>query len=278
MLERDDDHSGEVITFPCDADFVVLVEAERDAEPEVTLPVQNRIPNRGGRVVARKQNRGAKVDGPTPELRQDRALDLEPLDEVGVGRDLNRRNLVRGDELDRLGRAVDVNTLRLAVEIAGRDVPVLPFPLVVVHPDGVAVGTRELGIDVDEALHVVVAGRQVLEARHGRAQVAGVDDACLTGRQLLHIATEERRAGPANLQPRLAIVGPRNHDVNAAGDRLGANARRKRYLYTKPTAGSRTSGLRRQTRRRDERYEAACDQLFHAEILAFRRTRRNIQH
>ena len=53
---------------------------------------------------------------------------------------------------------IEVHLLHLAHEVAGRRVEVLAFPLVVVHPDHVAVGAGELRVDVEQRLHVVVAG------------------------------------------------------------------------------------------------------------------------
>ena len=162
---------------------------------------------------------------------------LIALHELGVRGHGDGGDHLVGDELDRLGGRVDADLLRLAVEIAGRDVPVLPFPLVVVHPHGVAVGALELGVDVDERLHEVVAGRQVLQARHRRAQIGRVDDGGLSRRQVLDVAAEERRAGAADLQARLALVGARDHEVDAAGDRLLLHRWRHGDLDAHPAIG-----------------------------------------
>ena len=52
----------------------------------------------------------------------------------------------------------------LAVEIAWRLIELLSFPLVHVRPDGMSVGAMELGVDVDQRLHVVVAGGNLAQA------------------------------------------------------------------------------------------------------------------
>jgi len=108
-----------------------------------------------------------------------------------------------------------------------------------VHPDDVAVGALELRVDVNEALHVVIAGRQVAKAGHGRPQVRYVDDGRLPWRQLLDLASEERRAGTADLQAGLAVVGARHHHVDPAGDRTAVDAGGKRDLNPHAAAGRR---------------------------------------
>ena len=52
---------------------------------------------------------------------------------------------------------------RVTEEVAGRAFPVLAFPLIHVQPEGLAIGARERRVDVDERLHPVVAGGNVLE-------------------------------------------------------------------------------------------------------------------
>ena len=205
----------------------------------MALAIQHRVLHGRRGVVARQQHRGAEIDRPAPELREQRTLDLEALDPRGVGRHLHCRDLVRRRQLDRLGRCVDAHALHFAIEVAGRDVPVLPFPLVVVHPHHVTVGALELGVDVDEPLHEVVARRQVAQARHRRAEIGHVDDGALARRQLLDVTAEERRAGASDLQPRLAVVGAGHHHVDAAGDRARVDAGGERDLDAHAAAGRR---------------------------------------
>ena len=45
------------------------------------------------------------------------------------------------------------------------------------------------------------------QTRDRRAEIGRVDDGRLAGRELLDVAAEERRAGAADLQPRLAVAG-----------------------------------------------------------------------
>ena len=83
---------------------------------------------------------GGEIHGPSPELRQQRALNLDVADVFRV-----RRRWIGGIswssemEID-AAAGLDVDLRWLAVKIAGRDVPVLPFALVHVQLDGFAVG------------------------------------------------------------------------------------------------------------------------------------------
>jgi hypothetical protein len=122
---------------------------------------------------------------------------------------------------------------------------VLAFPLVVVHPHGVAVGSLELGVDVDECLHEVIAWGQILQAGDGRAQVGGIDDRRLPRCQLLHVPPEEWGAGAANLQAGLALVGARHHEVDPPGNRLALHGCRHGDFDPHATVGRlRRAGTR----------------------------------
>ena len=118
----------------------------------MALLVEHGVGDVGLVVVAREQNGGAEINGTAPELGEHRALDVEALDGFGVRRDLDGRDHLIADELDAIAfRRIERDLFRGAVEIAGRAVPALAFPLIVVHPDDVAVGAVEFGVDVDEA-------------------------------------------------------------------------------------------------------------------------------
>src|SRR5262249_18660793 len=121
---------------------------------------------------------------------------------------------------------VEVNLAWDAVEVARRGLPPLPFPLVVVHPDHVAVGAGESRIDVDERLHDVVAGRNVAQAVDRKASIGVVDHSCRAWREFLHIAPEKRNAVYlADLESRLFAAIAGKDDEHAAGDRPAPNGR-----------------------------------------------------
>src|SRR5580700_2568180 len=136
----------------------------------MALLIQDRIGNVGLVVIAREQNGGAQIDRASPEARQNLALDLESLHESCVRGNLNGRDYLVADDADSiaLGR-VERQFLRRAVQISGRAIPALALPAIVVHPDNVAVGTMELGVNVDERLNIIFAGRDFREADHWRS-------------------------------------------------------------------------------------------------------------
>lgn len=105
------------------------------------------------------------------------------------------------------------------------------------HPDGVAVGALELGVDVDEALHEIVAGRQIVQMFDRRAEISLIDDRRLSWRELLDVPAEEWNARAADLQPRLAIPRAGNHHKYAASDRAGMGRGGERDLEAQTGGG-----------------------------------------
>ena len=106
---------------------------------------------------------------------------------------------------------------RRALDVAGRSLPVLPFPLIHVQPHGVAVGANELGVDVDECLRPVVAGRKIAQALDGIAKRRAVDGHGRTGRDRLDVDGEQWHAVGVGLLNGRAIVGLADRHVDAAG-------------------------------------------------------------
>ncbi len=217
---------GKCVAGPCAIERVAGVgsEAVRVAQREVPLHVVHRVADGGRGVVPRQQHGCTEIDGSPPELRERRTLKAESLHPLVVGRHLDGRDDVRraqpnGEALLR----VDRDALHVAVEVARRACPVLPLPLVVVHPEHVSVGSAEFRVDVHEALHPVLAGGDVAHVPDRVAEVALGDDGGAARRQGLDVVAEERDAQSAGLQPRLAVVGARDHDIDAAGEGLGAD-------------------------------------------------------
>src|SRR5438045_8030642 len=110
------------------------------------------------------------VYGPTPEGREELALDLDLFHPFRVGRERPWWNPSGKHQRVRSTRArVDVKLLRDTVKIPRRGHEILAFPLVHVAPDDVSVGAVELGVDVEQGLRVVVARREGIEACERRA-------------------------------------------------------------------------------------------------------------
>ncbi len=224
MLHGNDEHAREIVLEPFVVEGGVVggFESHGRGGGEMTLFVKDGVRDVRFVVIAREKNGGAEIDGTAPELRQDGALNFESLHILCVGEGRDWRDDFVADDGDTIAfGCIERELLRRAVKISGRAVPVLAFPLIVVHPDHVAVGAVKFGIDVDEGLHPIFAGRDFGEADDGRAEVGRVDDRVLRGAELFDIASEEGDADAADFESRLSLVLARKHDVDATGDGSG---------------------------------------------------------
>ena len=237
---------GVAVGEPEAIEVAAAAEAARGRRREVALDVVHGVARvRVLGVAPRQEHRRAEVDGLAPPLREDVALDAEPLHVLRVGRHVGRRDDLIADEPDGLLLLrVEMHFHRRRVQVPRRAPPVLPLPLVHVQPDGVAVGAGELRVDVHERLHPVVAGRQIPQALDGMAEGGRVDDGRPAGHEAVDLRAEERHAGrPRLLDGRPPVVAADRH-VDAAGHRLGPRAGRKRNLEAQP-AGVAGAGARR---------------------------------
>ena len=171
-------------------------ESERRAQVEVALLIHGRVaPGRVRLVSAREQDRGAQVDRPAPPGGENLALDLDVLLPLRVRRQVDGREDPGELETDRITlRRIEVHLPHRAHEVSRRLVELLAFPLVVVQPQGVAVRATKLRVHVEQSLHVVVARRNVLEARDRVPEGRPAHDSRCAGRELGDIDPEERRA------------------------------------------------------------------------------------
>jgi hypothetical protein len=235
-----------------------LLEAVRRRETEVPLDVIDRVADRRRPVVARQQQRRAEVDRASPELGQRRTLELDALHVLVVGGHLNRRDDLVGDELDhRLLFRIEVHFRRCAVDVAGRARPVLTFPLIVVHPEHVAIGALELRVDVHDGLHPVVAGGNVGHVEDRRAELHSIDHRRRTRREMLDVVSEHRRTDAPDLKSRLGRLSAADDRVDASSQRLVADRRGdanlERDLRASGRSGKNHRGLRARETWRDER-------------------------
>ena len=222
MLQRHVDEARRRRCLPVAIERPSATEAARRCRREVALLVVDRIALCRVAVVARrKQNRRAELDRVAPPLAEDLTLDADSLDEFGIRRRLPRRDDFVGDEADRLAaRGGEGYFDRRAIQIPGRLLPVLSFPLIHVQPDRLAVGARETRVDVDERLHPVVAGRKVAQARHRIAAIRRTDRRVRSSGECFDIPGKQRHAGRPRLLDGCAAVIAGNRDVDHAGDRL----------------------------------------------------------
>ena len=96
---------------------------------------------------------------PSPEFGEHLALDANMADVFGVGWRRDGRDDFRECDGIVLCRGVDVEFDGLRIEVARRDVPVLPLALIHVELDCLTIRPVECLVLVQEGLNVVVAGR-----------------------------------------------------------------------------------------------------------------------
>ena len=196
------------------------------------------------RVVALgQQHVGADVHRLAPELGEQLALDLDVLHMCRVGRvALLRRAAGRHGvtglqhlvelEVERAARdRVEMQQHGRAHQVARRDPQVVAVTARHVQRDDRAVGAVERRVDVEQRLHVVVAGRQLVE----RGERVAVDvEAAVQGDGAARrhagdvLAPERRSVGDAAVvgqEPRLIRVRPGHDDEQAPVGGRRAHAR-----------------------------------------------------
>ena len=89
----------------------------------------------------------------------------------------------------------------------------------------------------------------------GDAEIGAVDRDDLLGRKALDVASEERHAGPADLEPRLRhlVDAARHHHEHPAGDRALVGLRDERHVEPELRRGHRRPRLRVKTAGRCQR-------------------------
>ncbi len=144
-----------------------------------------------------------------------------------------------------------MHVLDLARERARRDVVALSFPLIVVHPDHVAVRACEPCVGLEHRLDVVFAGGKRGKTRVGEAERLGIDNRGRAGAPLVHIRTEEGDTGHIRpgFQSWLVSRVLREEHEDAAGDRGLGDGGTERHLYA----------LRAQSRGRDDKHKRDGD-------------------
>src|ERR1035438_1336429 len=124
--------------------------------------------------------------------------------------------------------------LGLAVEVARFSLPVLPFAFVGRQLDGVPVCQLKRLVDIQDALDIIIPGRNVFQAVARIAQRRRVPPRRGAGREPVHIHAESllRLPREAELKPRLRLLLGRDYKHRVPVQRRRARLFGKRDLKT----------------------------------------------
>ncbi len=143
----------------------------------------------------RQQHVRAEIDVAAPIGREQGAADADMAHERRVRRRSDRGDDLVERQLERRGAAADVDPQGAGIEVAGFQVPLLPFAHLWRQLDGRAVGAMEGLVAVQHRLDGVVAWGQGGEAPHGPAIGVVADHHTTAGAKAVDVASEyERRA------------------------------------------------------------------------------------
>jgi hypothetical protein len=209
----------------------------------------------------RQQHVRAQVHRPSPEARQPFAEDLVVLDVLGGLR--LRQRLDRLVERDRHRAAlarIDGDGLRRAVDVARRARPLLALAAVHRHLDGVTVTALERLVLVDQRLHRIRAGRNVVDALEREAERRAIERRRGSGPEAVDIDAEDQLAADAvvDLKARLARARVlRQHHEQPPVDGLCAGRHRQRDAESQRAALRDGVLGRRRDDHRDGEHDAA---------------------
>src|SRR5271156_548224 len=206
------------------------VEAERCFETEMVLQVDNRIRDIWMALIAlRQKHRRANKYWASPEGRKLRAFKFHVFHPFRIGRSVNGwQNLVQCQP--NVSLSIEVYSRRHTYQVSWRRGELLAFPLVEVHPNGVAVGAMTFGVYIQNRLNVIISARQLIQF-HRKPRAIPVDDGRNPRFPLRYIDSENRNDAVVHvsgLESRLRTIFFCHHNQKPAGYGRIPNRRRKR--------------------------------------------------
>ena len=123
---------------------------------------------------------------------------------------------------------IDGDFFYITVQVARGYVPLLPFPLIVMHPQGVAIRSAEFSVYIHESLDVVFSRWNLPDAFQGVSEIVFIDDGPFGRPKRINILAPERHTQVSGLKPGFPVVVSRDDGVNASGDGLGMYPGRER--------------------------------------------------
>src|SRR5579871_1636127 len=123
-----------------------------------------------------QQDRGAQIDGLSPELREQFTLNLDVLYVLRIAGRKRSGNLVVQIEPDFISRErIKMKMTGIAIEVSRRFIELLAFPLVHMGKDSMAVRTLKTRIHIEQRLDVIVPCRQFTHGFKRKAQRQSVN-------------------------------------------------------------------------------------------------------
>src|SRR5262245_13788128 len=177
-----------------------------------------------------QQHACAEVHRASPELRQLLALNFYVLDVPGVLGRLDRRYRLIERYRNRLRPArIDLDLSRLAVEIAGSQVPMLPFSAIHRQLHRTPVRPFECFVLMQQRLNPVSPGRNLSQAFPRVAEDGAVDKSLLPRLQAVNVNPENLLSLRAvvDLHPRFLRIVGRDHKQHPAIESGWAEFRRE---------------------------------------------------
>jgi hypothetical protein len=214
MLECDIDHTGTLIGHPIFRELrgslrpgIVFagsfeVKSAGRSQGKVALDVIDRKIHIGMFLIAfGQEDCRPQIDGLSPEVCKDFALEFDALDPRSVFGNFDGGNDIFAAQRYGFGLGgIDLDLDHIADDVSGRAVPTLALPLVIVHPNGMAISALEFRIDIYDSLDIVLSWGNVLYALERISKHLMIEDHFFASMERFHIFPEKRDAMGADLQ------------------------------------------------------------------------------
>ena len=239
LLKRNSDHAREMVRGPR---LVKLIAAFQSAHVRFLFGgrwpgswierKRNIVPHGVNRWVARvgmfivspgQKHCGIDVDRMSPKSGDFLALNADMLNPRSVRGILGCGNDVSDGEVEIPART-KMNFYHVAVQISDCYVECFLAAIVHVHPDRMAIGAVDLGIDIDHGLRVIVTGRQIAQLRgipNGRC----IQSCDLAGLKMIDVGAKNGRAVRSYSEPGLPIILGCEHKHQSSRDGPGVGGR-----------------------------------------------------
>jgi hypothetical protein len=118
-----------------------------------------------------QKDRSTQIDGLPPEVGQDLALEFNALDPHCIFRHFNGwDDFVASERYGFFLGRIEMDFDDVANDVSRRAGPSLALPLIIMHPDRVAIRSLEFCVDIYNALDIVLIGGEIFYTLKGIAE------------------------------------------------------------------------------------------------------------